>query len=103
MEIRSKGKVAEGRVWRPPLGRERRFKNRRSRPRGGLHTLPSATFPFERISIDHIGPLPKSNGYNAILVVVDFFMKFKILVACHTTDDSPAFVQSYLTYVFPYF
>src|SRR5882724_2737475 len=80
-----------------------RFKNQRSRPRGVLHPLPPATSPFERISIDHIGPLPKSNGYDAILVVVDFFTKFKILIACRTTDDSPAFVQSYLTYVFPYF
>jgi hypothetical protein len=48
-------------------------------------------------------PLPKSDGFDAILVIVDFFTKFKIFVPCHTTDKSPDFVQHYLSRVFPYF
>jgi len=31
--------------------------------------------PWQEISIDIIGPLPKSNGMNAIVVIVDRFMK----------------------------
>ena len=59
-----------------------RFKNSQQRPRGILHPLPPATFPFERISLDHISPLPKSNGFDAILVIMDYFTKLKILVPC---------------------
>jgi len=65
------------------------FKLRCSRPRGVLHPLSPATYPFERISIDHIMPLPMSNGFDVILVIVDFFTKFKILIPAKTTDKSP--------------
>jgi len=59
--------------------------------------------PFERISVDHISPLPISDGFDAILVVVDFFTKYKIFIPCNTTDSSPDFVQHYITHVFPHF
>ena len=80
-----------------------RFKIRRARPRGVLNPLPAATYPFERISVDHISPLPLSNGFDAILVIVDFFTKFKIFIPCKTTDKSIDFVQHYITVVFPNF
>jgi len=79
------------------------FKIRRQRPRGILHPLPPAQSPFERISIDHIAPLPVSNDFDAILVIVDFFTKFKIFVPCKTTDISSEFIQYYITNVFPNF
>ena len=53
--------------------------------------------------MDHIAPLPVSNGFNAILVIVDFFTKFKIFIPCKTTDTSSEFVQHYITNVFPNF
>src|SRR5882762_4531551 len=80
-----------------------RFKIHRNHPRGILHPLPPATTPFERISVDHISPLPLSDGFDAILVVVDFFTKYKIFIPCNTTDSSPDFVQHYLAHVFPHF
>src|SRR6267143_2095489 len=79
------------------------FKIRRQRPRGVLHPLPPAQSPFERISVDHIAPLPVSNGFDAILVIVDFFTKFKIFIPCKTMDTSSEFVQHYITTVFPNF
>jgi len=48
-------------------------------------------------------PLPTSNGFDAILVIVDFFTKFKILIPAKTTDKSPDFVQHYIQHVFAYF
>jgi len=44
-----------------------------------------------------------SNGFDAILVIVDFFTKFKILIPAKTTDKSPDFVQHYIQHVFAYF
>jgi len=76
---------------------------RKNQPHGLLQPLPPATFPFKQISLDHISPLPKSNGFNAVLVIVDFLTKFKIFIPAHTTDDSSEFVQHYINHVFPYF
>ena len=46
------------------------------------HAIPSK--PWEHISIDLIGPLPESQGYNAVLVIVDRFSKMIILIATNT-------------------
>jgi len=43
-----------------------------------LHPLPIAMHLWERISVDLIGPLPESNGYDTIMVIVDYFTKMKI-------------------------
>jgi len=40
-----------------------------------LHPLPTPKTPWEEISIDIIGPLPRSEDKDAILVVVDQFSK----------------------------
>jgi len=37
--------------------------------------------PWESVSVDLIGPLPESKGFNAILVIVDYLTKAKIFVA----------------------
>ena len=37
------------------------------------HAVPEA--PWEEVTVDFIGELPESNGYNAICVVVDRFSK----------------------------
>ena len=38
---------------------------------GELHSLDISQGPWQEISIDIIGPLPKSNGMDAIVVIVD--------------------------------
>ena len=46
-----------------------------------LHPLEIPQGPWQEISIDIIGPLPKSNGMNAIVVIVDQFTKMICLKA----------------------
>ena len=60
----------------------------RTRPTTHLHPLPIPTGPWEEISIDMIGPLPESDGYDAILVIVDRFSKMIRLRAVNTTLSS---------------
>ena len=45
------------------------------RKTGELYPLEIPKRPWQEISIDIIGPLPKSNGMNAIVVIVDRFTK----------------------------
>ena len=45
------------------------------RKTGELHPLEIPQRPWQEISIDIIGPLPKSNGMDAIVVIVDRFTK----------------------------
>ena len=45
------------------------------RKAGELHPLEIPQGPWQEISIDIIGPLPKSNGMDAIVIIVDWFMK----------------------------
>jgi len=42
---------------------------------GELHPLEIPKRPWQEISINMIGPLPSSNGMDAILIIVDWFMK----------------------------
>ena len=42
---------------------------------GELHLLDIPQGPWQEISIDIVGPLPKLNGKNAIIVIVDRFTK----------------------------
>jgi hypothetical protein len=44
------------------------------------HDTPTA--PWQDISVDLIGPIPESKGYNAILAVIDRFSKMIRLIPC---------------------
>ena len=57
------------------------------RKAGELHPLEIPQGPWQEISIDIIGPLPKSNGMDAIVVIVDRFMKM-IRLRATTTNVS---------------
>ena len=52
-----------------------RTKPRRAPLAAPLHPHDVPTKPWEQVSIDLIGPLPESAGYNAVLVIVDRFSK----------------------------
>src|SRR6266478_8707184 len=43
-----------------------------------VHDMP--TMPWESISVDLVGPLPTSNGYNTILAIIDRFSKMLQLI-----------------------
>jgi hypothetical protein len=54
------------------------------RPSGLLHTLPVPDRPWQSVGIDFVGPLPKSNNYDYLLVVIDRFMSQTHLVSMTT-------------------
>ncbi len=49
--------------------------------------------PWTHISVDMVTGLPKSNGYDAILVIVDRFSKEIIPVACSTELTSEGWAK----------
>ena len=46
-------------------------KDTNSKPKGLLHGLPIMDRPWQSIGIDFMGPLPQSNNFNYLLVVID--------------------------------
>ena len=52
-----------------------RTKGPRRLPPGKLQPIDTPSRPWEAISVDIIGPLPQSQGHDALLVVVDRFSK----------------------------
>ncbi len=49
--------------------------------------------------MDFITQLPKSNGYDAILVVVDRLTKMKHVMACHETCDAEEVTRLFVRHV----
>ena len=62
---------------------------------GELHPLKIPQGPWQEISIDIIGPLPKSNGIDAIIVIVDRFMKMIRLKATMMNVSSERITKIY--------
>ena len=60
-----------------------------------LHLLPIPKTPWEEISIDIIGPLPRSEDKDAILVVMDRFSKMIKLIATTTSISSSEVARIY--------
>jgi hypothetical protein len=51
----------------------------------------TATYePMVRVSIDTVGPLPKKDGYEYVLVIIDNFTRFVELYPCKTTQAEEA-------------
>jgi len=62
---------------------------------GELHPLEILEGPWQDISINIIGPLPRSNGIDAIVVIVDRFTKMIRLKATTTNISSEGIVKIY--------
>ena len=60
-----------------------------------LHPHEVPTTPWESISLDIIGPVPESRGYNAILAVIDRFSKMIRLIPTTTELSSSKLVEIY--------
>jgi len=60
-----------------------------------LHPLPIPKTPWKEISIDVIGPLPRLEDKDAILVVVDRFSKMIRLIATTTSISSSKVARIY--------
>jgi len=65
------------------------------RKAGELHPLEIPEGPWQNISIDMIGPLPKSNGMDAIVVIIDRFTKIIRLEATTTNISSEGIARIY--------
>ena len=60
-------------------------KDANSKPTGLLHSLPIPDRPWQSIGLDFIGPLPKSNNFDYLLVMIDPLTSQVHLVPTTTT------------------
>ena len=72
----------------------------RHHPYGLLQPLPIPEHPWHSISMDFIEQLPASNGFTAILVVIDCLTKESVFIP--TTDSTTAVdvADAFVTHVF---
>ena len=77
-----------------------RNKSRRHRPYGLLKPLPVPVRPWDSISMDFIEQLPDSDGYTAILVIVDRSSKQSIFIPTYDTITSEQLADLFIIHVF---
>lgn len=73
-----------------------RSKTKRHKPYGLLKPLPIPGGPWQWVSIDYVEPLPVSNGFNSILVIVDMFTKMVHFEPTYTTSDAAEFSRLFI-------
>jgi hypothetical protein len=60
--------------------------------------------PFQYVSMDLITNLPRSEGYNSILMIVDQgCSKAAKFISCNKTIDAEGVAQEYLHHLVPWF
>ena len=62
------------------------------------HDVPGG--PWEIISVDLMGPLPESQGYDMIMVVVDRFSKYTYFLPTNATVTSKGIAKLFISHVF---
>src|SRR5258708_5256591 len=70
------------------------------KPYGLLKQLPTPGQPWESISMDFIEQLPASEGFTAILVIMDRLTKQLLFIPTHDTVDTPQLARLFLTHIF---
>ncbi|KAH0602480.1 uncharacterized protein H6S33_008819, partial [Morchella sextelata] len=63
---------------------------------GVLRPLPISEQPWQEVSMDFVTGLPESEGYDAIMVVVDRLTKMRHFLPCNTTVNSEDVARLYL-------
>lgn len=76
-----------------------RNKSTHHKPFGLLQPLPVPELPWSSLSMDFIVQLPESNGYTAILVVVDRLTKMARFIPTTDDVDSDGTLKLFLTHV----
>ena len=67
-------------------------------------TPKSIAIPFSTIALDFIMNLPKSDGYDAILIITDYDVtKAAIFLTCNITITSEEVASLYASHIFPHF
>jgi hypothetical protein len=72
-----------------------RTKVHHQKPKSPLHPNEVPSRPWEHISVDLIGELPESQGYNMILVIVDHFSKMIIVIPTNMELTAMGMAQIY--------
>ena len=62
--------------------------------------MPIPDTPWEAISLDFITNLPKSKGYDSILVIVCYLSKIAHFIPTHTTADAVQVAELFIEHVF---
>ena len=78
----------------------RRTKPRRHASHGTPLPLPVPDRPWQDISMDYVVGLPKSQGFDAIWVVVDRLSEQRHFVPCMTTIDSQGLATLFMDNIF---
>jgi hypothetical protein len=65
-------------------------------PIGNLHPSETPNEPWDTISVDFIVKLPHSNGYDAIMNIVDGVTKCAHFIATHTTNTAVGATRLFL-------
>ena len=67
-------------------------------------TVPQSPRPFGQVAMDLITRLPLSQGYDAILTIVDHgCTRAAIFLPCRMTITGPGIAQLYLCHLYPWF
>ena len=77
-----------------------RLKPKCHKPYGMLQQLPIPECPWNSISMDFIKHLPKSDGFTAILIVVDHLTKQSIFIPTYNTVTSADLALLFVQHVF---
>ena len=67
---------------------------------GVLRPLPVPDKPWQDISTDFVTGLPSSGGYDAICIILDWFLKQRPIIRCTTTIDAEGFAELFIREVF---
>jgi hypothetical protein len=78
----------------------KRSKSQRHRPYGLLKQLPIPERPWHSISMDFIEKLPKSAGFDTILVVVDRLTKQSLFIPTFDTITSAELAKLFVIHIF---
>jgi len=65
-----------------------------------IQLMPIPDTPWEAISLDFITNLPKSKGYDSILVIVCYLSKMAHFIPTHTTADAVQVAELFIEHVF---
>ena len=77
-----------------------RSKSQRHRPYGLLKQLPIPERPWNSISMDFIEKLPRSSGFDTILIIVDHFTKQSLFIPTVDTITAPMLAKLFMLHVF---
>src|SRR5260370_24050424 len=75
-------------------------KSPRHKPYGKLKQLPIPSRLWSSISMEFIKQLPDSEGFSAILVIVDRLTKQVIFIPSHDTLNTPQVARLFLIHLF---